>query len=204
VRSTERRRLRVLLVGTLALAGACATSGGSVGHAPPTATASVDARLGPGDTFEVAVYEEKELSGKYQVAEDGSINFPFIGHVRAAGRTPTELAQDIQSALRDKQLLRNPSVSVFVTEYASKRITVVGAVSKPGAFPLTAGMTAVQAISLAGGFTPLASQNEVVITRKVDGKLMRYKLAVEKISEGRSADMELKPGDLVFVPERLF
>jgi protein involved in polysaccharide export with SLBB domain len=163
-----------------------------------------DTTLGPGDTFEVAVYNEKELSGKYQVADDGTINFPLIGSVEVAGQSPPAVARLIQDALRDKQILRNPSVSIFVAEYASKRISVVGAVQKPGSFPWKAGMSVVQAISVAGGLTAIAAANDTIVTRQEDDKPKRYKVSVGRITEGRERDFILVTGDIIYVPERLF
>lgn len=174
--------------------------GYDVQSAPPTP----DVTLGPGDTFEVTVYDEKELSGKYQVADDGMINFPLVGTLKVEGKPPNVIAREIQNALRDKQILRNPSVSLFVIEYASKRVNVVGAVQKPGSISWMSGMSVVQAISVAGGLTPLAASNDTIVTRQRGDQLNRYKVHVGKIAEGRERDFTLMNGDIVFVPERLF
>lgn len=163
-----------------------------------------DTTLGPGDVFEVSVYGEKELSGKYKVAKDGSIDFPLIGRVVVAGKEPTEVSDDISERLLEGQILRNPQVSVFVTEYASKRVSVVGAVSKPGTFPMSSGLTVVQAISLAGGFTALASRNDTLVTRRDSQKTERFRVPVERVTEGRADDFALQAGDIIYVPERLF
>jgi protein involved in polysaccharide export with SLBB domain len=154
--------------------------------------------------FEVKVYGEEELSGKYRIAEDGTINFPLVGPVAVGGKAQTAIAIAIQDALREKKILRNPNVSIFVAEYASRRVTVLGAVSKPGSVALKAGMTVVQAISEAGGFTPLASPNQTLVTRRVDGKLIRVTVAVEKVTEGRAEDIAIRSGDTIYVPERIF
>lgn len=198
-----RRRFHLLAAWALGLAlTACGSSSGS--KPPSSAAAPPDATLGPGDTFEVNVYGEKDLSGKYQVAEDGQINFPLVGLVSVVGKGPNETARTLETALRDKGVLRSPSVSVFVLDYASKRINVMGAVKEPGSFPITAGMTVVQAISLAGGLTPLAAANETIVTRRSGQKLQRFNVAVGKVTEGRQDDFPLQAGDIVFVPERIF
>lgn len=181
---------------------ACAS--GSGGTPLSSVAAPPDASLGPGDTFEITVYGEKDLSGKFQVAEDGQINFPLIGLVSVAGKGPNETARSLESMLRDKGVLRSPSVSVFVLDYASKRINVMGAVQRPGSFPITSGVTVVQAISLAGGLTPLAAANETIVTRRNGKKLQRFNVAVGKVTEGRQDDFPLEAGDIVFVPERIF
>ena len=203
----KSRRSRTL--GSIALAcvvclAACAGGRYRGFDAPATAPAAQDMTLGPGDTFEVAVYDEKDLSGKYRVADDGSINFPLVGRVDVAGRTPTAIQKIIQDSLREKQLLRSPSVSIFVLEYASKRINVVGAVQRPGSLPWTAGMGVVQAISVAGGLTPLAAGNDTIVTRREAGRPKRYKVSVRRITEGQEADFILEAGDIVYVPERIF
>jgi polysaccharide export outer membrane protein len=95
-------------------------------------------------------------------------------------------------------------VSVLVKEYNSKRISVFGQVENPGNFPYTERMHIVQAISLAGGFTPLAEKNETVVSRRVDGRERRVRVAVEAIGEGRITNFYLRPGDIIFVPERTF
>lgn len=168
------------------------------------AAAAPDTSLGPGDTFEVNVYEEKELSSRYKVADDGMINFPLVGAVKVAGKTPNALARELQDALRDKKLLRDPSVSIFVLEYASKRVSIVGAVQKPGNIEWLAGMSIVQAISIAGGLTPLAAANDTIVTRQEGVNPKRYKVPVGRIAEGRERDFLLTTGDIVFVPERIF
>lgn len=180
---------------------ACAGKPSTTTLPPVTTTVS---NLGPGDTFEVSVYGEGDLSGKHRVAEDGSINFPLVGRVEVAGKGAAEIAALIEGALRDRKLLREPHVSVFLLEQTSAQVSVVGAVTKPGSYPLTRGMTIVQAISLAGGLTALASGDRTIVTRKADGVLERFQVPVNAIAEGRANDFSLEAGDIVFVPERIF
>ena len=101
-------------------------------------------------------------------------------------------------------MLRDPHVSVCVEQYVSKRISVVGAVADPGTFPLEPGMTDVQAISMAGGFTSLADRNGTVVTRRLNGELVRYRVPAAKVSRGQAQDIEVAAGDIIFVPERMF
>lgn len=187
----------------LALSLAIACASGPPPSAMPTTTAKTSS-LGPGDTFEVTVYGEEDLSGKHRVAEDGSINFPLVGRVDVAGKGPAEIAMAIQTALHDQKLLRNPHVSVFLLEQTSAQVSVVGAVTKPGSYPLTRFMTVVQAIGVAGGLTAIASGDNTIVTRKANGELKRFKVPVDAITEGRINDFPLEAGDIVFVPERIF
>jgi polysaccharide export outer membrane protein len=160
--------------------------------------------LGPGDLFEVRVYGEEELTAQYRIEADGSIDFPFLGRLEVAGSTPREVADVIADGLRERQILREPQVTVFVAESNSLRITVMGAVARPGTFPVVPGMTAVQAVSMAGGFTALASQNDTVLTRREGEQVRRYPVPMRRISDGREPDVEVRGGDIIFVPERTF
>ena len=114
------------------------------------------------------------------------------------------MAKSIQDALRAKQILREPSVSIFVLEYVSKRVSVVGAVQRPGSLPWSSGMSVVQAISIAGGLTALAAGNDTIVTRRELSGQKRYKVSVRRITEGEEPDFTLEAGDLVYVPERIF
>lgn len=178
--------------------------GGPGASARPVGTIASDTRLGVGDLFEVRVYQEDELTNEFRVSPDGTIDFPLVGRVEVLGLQPSEVADRVRDRLRDGGFFREPQVSVLVREYASKRISVVGAVERPGTFPVAPGMTVVQAISQAGGFTPLASRNDVVLTRRVEGELRRYPVAVDAVANGRQEDIPVLPGDIIYIRERVF
>lgn len=199
------------LVAMLLLAASAPIGISSIGcgaSAPPSSgapeAAGNDTSLGAGDVFDVRVFGEEELTGSYRVAQDGSIDFPLVGRLAVEGLEPTQIADLVTSRLRDGQFMVNPQVSVLVREYNSKRISVLGSVTRPGTFPMTAGLTLVQAISLAGGFTSLASRNDIVVTRRVNGELRRYSVRADDVTEGRSDDFSLGAGDTIYVPERVF
>jgi polysaccharide export outer membrane protein len=197
------RFLLITIISLLAVGGAaCSKRGVQATEVPPPATD--DTTLGPGDVFTVRVYGEEELSGSHQIAPDGTIDFPLLGSVQVNGMEPPAVADEIQRLLREKDLLRDPHVSVYVEEYASKRVSVVGAVANPGTFALEPGMTVVQAISMAGGFSSLADRDGTVVTRRVDGQTVRYRVPVAKVTKGQAEDIEVAAGDIIFVPERLF
>lgn len=170
--------------------------------APPVG--ADDATLGAGDVFDVRVFGEEDLTGTYRVAPDGTIDYPFLGRVEVAGLEPTAIADLVASRLQAGGFLRGPQVSIFVREYNSKRVSVLGAVARPGTFPMTSGLTVVQAVSLAGGFTSIASRNGTVVSRRIDGQLRRFRVPVESVAEGTSEDFPLQAGDIVYVPERFF
>jgi polysaccharide export outer membrane protein len=180
--------------------------GGAGGSTMPTDVASLsdDTSLGTGDVFEVRVFGEKDLSGSYQVGPDGSISFPFVGTVVVAGKEAAAVAQELAARLKQGGYLVDPQVSVFVQEANSKRISVIGAVAKPGTLSIIPGMTVVQAVSQAGGFAPLASKDDTVVTRRVNGALKKYRIPVSDITRGDADDFPLRAGDIVYVPERVF
>ena len=162
----------------------------------------VDATLGPGDLFDVRVFDEPGLSGQYRVDADGMIDYPLVGRVEVAGRLPGQISQALSEKLR--AFVRQPQVSVLVREVTSKRVIVYGQVQKPGTFPYTNPMTISQAISLAGGFTAMASRERVRISRMVSERQEVVELDLREIAEGKAPNRFLSPGDEVYVPERLF
>jgi polysaccharide export outer membrane protein len=197
-----RRAANTFFAVLLAFTFGCARSAST--KLPTQSASSEDTTLGPGDVFEVRVYGEKELSGKYQVSPDGSIRYPFLGSLPIAGKEVEEVEHDIASGLKEGKFLLEPQVSIFLEASNSKRVSVIGAVARPGTFPIVPGMTVVHAVSNAGGFTALASKDDTVVTRRVQGKLERYRIAVSDVTRGNADDFSLRAGDIVFVPERLF
>jgi len=190
-----------VLAVTLGTFGAC---GGAQQKFVPPPISSEDMSLGIGDKFTVSVYEEPTLQPKYQIARDGTITFPFVGRVKVEGLEPQEIAHRLMRLLREKSIYRSPQVSVMVEEYNSKKISVTGAVVKPTTLPMVSGLTFIQAISLSGGVTAIASQNSTVLTRKINGVLRRYPVPLEDVTRGRADDFPLQPGDIIYVPERVF
>lgn len=164
----------------------------------------MDSSLGPGDVFEARVFGEADLSATYQVAHDGSINFPLVGRVVVAGLTPPRISELLETRLREGRYLVSPQVSILVKEYNSKRISVFGQVQRPGTFPYQEAMDIVHAITLAGGFTPLASPDQTTVIRRSSGRTRRIRVSVEAIGRGRAAAFYLQPGDTIFVPESVF
>jgi protein involved in polysaccharide export with SLBB domain len=171
----------------------------------PSEDSQVEARqdgLGPGDVFEVAVYDQKDLSGTYRLSDTGTINFPLIGVIKL-GRSG---ADDIAAHLADKlrAYIVNPQVRVFVKEFKSKKLFVFGEVKKPGTYQYENGMNIIELISLAGGFTGLANENGTYVTRVVDGNERKIVIPVKDIVEGNRKDVPLVPGDIINIPESIF
>ncbi|HEY7953714.1 MAG TPA: polysaccharide biosynthesis/export family protein [Polyangia bacterium] len=169
----------------------------------PVAMPAPDTSLGVGDTFEVRVFGEPDLTGVYRVGAEGSITFPLAGVIKVAGLEPQKVAGVIATRLRDG-ILRNPQVTVLVKDQVSKKIYVLGQVTKPGTITYVPDMSVVEAITMSGGFTPLAAKNDTTITRNREGKKLVVRVPVEAIGEGKAKNVYLRPGDIISVPERLF
>ena len=194
-------RLPICRIAVISLLFFGCSSGNTTTLPPP---AVEDAALGAGDVFDIRVYGEDQLSNTYRVESNGTIQFPLIGQIKVAGLEPPQVTQLIEKELRERQLMVNPQVSILLKESNSKRISVMGAVANPGTFPITEGLTIVQAISLAGGFTNLANRNSTVVTRKSGNETQKYRVAVDKITRGGERDPLVSPGDIIYVPERAF
>lgn len=201
--SSHIARRRLLIVTLSSLLAACGGKSGTpqVNLPPPTERNAV----GPGDILLVEIVGEKDLPKDYQIAADGSVDIPYIHSIQAAGLEASEVAEVIRERLIANKILMDPSVIVQVKEYRSRRITVIGQVSHPGSFPFTQGLTLIQALSLAGGLTPLADTDRVSVTRKSDnGKTYSALVSIGAMMEGRAPDVPLQSGDQIFVRERLF
>ncbi len=162
-----------------------------------------DTTLGPGDVFEVRVFRQEDLTGTYAASGEGDISFPLIGAVHVTGKTPAQVEVEIRQRLADGYL-QEPQVSVLVKEFKSKKVSVFGQVKKPGTLPFAEGMTVVEAIAQAGGFNEMARKNAVRVTRSIDSKKTNYTVPVESIGEGKADNFYIRPGDVVFVPRRVW
>jgi polysaccharide export outer membrane protein len=127
----------------------------------PSSQRTSDYLLGPQDTVKVTVFEEPNLTGSYRIDADGAFSYPFLERVRAAGRSTTEVKDEIQKRLGEG-FVRSPQVSVDVEQYRPRNISVVGEVRSPGALPMVGQMTLIEALSRAGYMTSTAG-NEILI-----------------------------------------
>jgi len=193
----------MVLVGAASLAVlGCGGSGDNLRLNLPTPTEK--STVGAGDVFTMEIVGEKDLPREYQIASDGSVDLPYLHTVSVAGLEPQEIARLVRKLLIEHGILSDPSVVVQVKEYNSRRVTILGQVSKPGTFPYTSGLTLIQAISQAGGLTGIANLDRVNLTRRAEGGSRTVVISIGTIMEGRSADIPLQSGDRIFVHERLF
>lgn len=204
VKRSTNRLVLALSVGLLGLPPqGCASS-------PPPAQLPLSAAaerttLAPGDVFQLKIVGEKDLPEDYQVASDGTVDLPYIHTLEVTGLEPQEVARLIRERLIEERILSDPAVVVSVKEYVSKRVTLIGEVQRPGSFPLSPGLTLIQAVSQAGGLTSIANKQQVLLTRAAkDGGTNTVVLDIGAITEGNAPDIPLQPGDRVYVKERIF
>jgi polysaccharide export outer membrane protein len=127
-----------------------------------------------------------------------------VHRIKVQGLEPQQVARALRERLISQRILIDPSIIVSIKEYNSKRITVLGQVQRPGSFPLTPGMTLVQAISNAGGLNAIANGDRVNLTRKDKQSATTVVLSFDSITDGRSPDIPLQAGDQIYVHERVF
>jgi polysaccharide export outer membrane protein len=154
----------------------------------------------PGDVLEVSVWKEEDLQKQVLVRPDGGISFPLVGNVRAAGRSVAELQGEISAKL--VKYIPDPVVTVAIQQLSGNKIYVIGKVAHPGEFIANRYMDVVQALSLAGGMTPYAADNKIIILRRTGNKLTSTPFRYGDIEKGRNLqqDIILQSGDVVLVP----
>ena len=158
-----------------------------------------DYRLGPLDTIDVAVFQEPDLSVKaLQVDASGQIALPLVGSVRAQGMTAAELSKELERQL-GARYLRNPQVTVTVASSVSQKVSVQGEVAQPGVYQLTGPTTLLDVLSLAKGETEVATLNQIVVFRSVNGERMGAVFDVASIRRGDAPDPVIHGNDLVVV-----
>jgi len=159
-----------------------------------------DYRIGALDLLQVTVFQLDDLDREVRVNSSGMISLPLIGAVGAGGKTVPELEQEIAAKLQETYL-QNPQVSVFVKEFTSQRVTVEGAVNKPGIFPITGRTTLLQAVALSEGLGPLADPSSVVIFRTIQGQRMAALFDLRAIRAGNAEDPLIYGDDIVVVDQ---
>jgi len=147
-------------------------------------------RMGSGDQVRVVVYGQANMSGDFSIAGDGTLSLPFIGSIKAGGMTVRDLERAIVGRLKP-DYLKNPRVSVAVLNF--RPFDIIGEVQKPGSYPYRDGMTVINAIAMAGGFTYRAKEKEFRIKRAGDGRI-----------EKAHRTTRVRPGDVIEVLERWF
>lgn len=196
----------LVFAGLLLLLGACGSTHppapSSVGNAP-----DLHYIIGPGDSLNIQVWRNPEVTITVPVRPDGKISTPLVEDLTAANKTPSQLARDIEKALA--KFIQDPIVTVIVTGFVGpydKQVRVIGQAAKPQALQYREKMTLMDVMIAVGGITDFAAGNKASIVRKVDGKQQQFGVRLESlIRDGDiSANVDILPGDVLVIPEAFF
>ncbi len=174
---------------------------------PPSSETNSDYQIGPGDTLNVFVWREPDLSVNIPVRPDGMISTPLVEDIVAVGKTPTQLARDIEDVL--SEYIRSPQVTIIVQQFVgtfNAQVRVLGQALNPGAVPYRDGMTLLDVITEAGGLTEFAAGNRSKLVRNADGKNNETRIRLDDLLN--KGDLEenvrVQPGDVIVIPEAVF
>ena len=173
----------------------------------PTISTRTNYRIGPGDMLEIFVWRNPEISTRVPVRPDGKISTPLVEDVVAVGKTPTQLAREIENVLA--VYIKSPSVNVIVSGFQGipeEQVRVVGQATNPQAVPYREGMTVLDVIISVGGLGEFAAGNRAKLMRKVNGQTVEYRVRLgDLINDGDiSQNVAIHPGDILIIPEAYF
>jgi polysaccharide export outer membrane protein len=195
-----------LVLGVIA---ACGSGPATVEDPKPQAGAEQqnEYRIGPGDQLNVFVFNQPDLSMAVPVRPDGLISTPLVEDMPAAGKTPSELARDMEKKLAE--FIRSPSVNVIVTGFVGNygdQVRVVGQAANPQALPYRSGMTLLDVMIAVGGLGEFAAGNRARLIRRVDGKVVETRVRLDDLLNDGDirANMQVQPGDVLIIPESRF
>ena len=196
-----------MLAAVVAVLSACASGGGHYPAAPALAAApDYNYIIGPGDNINIIVWRNPELSMSVPVRPDGKISTPLVDELVAQGKTSNEVARDIEKLLG--KYVRDPVVTVIVTSFVgpySEQIRVVGEAAKPQFLPYKQKMTLLDVMIAVGGLTDFAAGNDATILRGAEGNKQYSVRLKDLIKRGDvSANVEMRPGDILIIPQSLF
>ena len=199
-----KRAATAAAIGCLAVLAGCATTPTPVDTTPAI---NPEYLIGPGDSINIIVWRNPEVSMSVPVRPDGKITTPLVEDLPAAGKTSTQLARDIEGALA--KFIQQPVVTVVVTNFVgnySEQIRVIGQAAKPQALPYRKDMSLMDVLIAVGGVTEFASGNKANIIRTIDGKQQKLQVRLDDlIKDGDvSANMMMRPGDILVIPESFF
>lgn len=188
----------------------CASKGSELPELPQAsgdAQFSTRYRIAPGDSVQIFVWRNPEVSTSVPVRPDGLLSAPLLEEIPAAGKTPAELARDLEAEL--STYLRDPLVTVIVEGFVgtfSEQIRILGEAAQPRSMLYRDSMTVFDVLVESGGLTQYADGNNSMLVRKVDGELMKYRLRLRDLSQDGdvTANIDMRPGDVVIIPEAWF
>lgn len=203
-------RSRIAALGMLCVLASVSGQGIPAARAAPPPMGPTDASpdyvIGPGDALQIFVWRNPELTTSVPVRPDGKISTPLVEDMPAVGKTPTQLARDIEKVLA--VYVKQPQVNVIVTQPASafSQIKVIGQVLHAAAVPYRQGMTVMDAVLAVGGLTTFAAGNRAQLVRTVDGKQIELPVRLDALLNhgDMSQNLPVRPGDVLVVPESRF
>ena len=207
---------RISRIAILMLAGTIGACGGSSATLPPvSASTGVDAseidqanyQIGPGDILDIFVWRNPEISTSVPVRPDGKISTPLVEDMVAVGKTPSELARDMEGVLA--KYIKSPSVNVIVTQFRgtfARQVRVVGQASHPQSIAYREGMTVLDLMIAVGGLGEFAAGNRAKLVRTVDGATTEYRVRLDDLlNKGEiENNVRIRPGDVLIIPESFF
>lgn len=199
-----KRAAQAVAISCLFILGGCASTPQAV---PSAQAVNPEYLIGPGDAINIIVWRNPEVSMSVPVRPDGKITTPLVEDLPAAGKTSTQLARDIEAALA--KFIQQPVVTVVVTNFVGgygEQIRVIGQAARPQALPYRKDMSLMDVLIAVGGVTEFAAGNRASIIRTVDGKQQKYQVRLDDlIKDGDiSANITMRPGDVLVIPESFF
>lgn len=163
---------------------------------------AVDYRLGAGDVVKVGVYDHEDLSTEDRITDSGTISFPFLGEITVGGLTKGEAENRIADLLDKGKFIKSPQVNVRILQYREPKVSVLGQVNRPGRYPVEPFKTVLDALADAGGISPLAEE-QVLVLRREGNQTVKFKLDLRSvIDDGNLGDvLTIKSGDIISVPK---
>lgn len=207
----QQKMMKLLACSALALSalalGGCASSRGNDQAQAPQVAPDRDYRVGPGDNLSIVVWRNPEVSTNVPVRPDGKITTPLVEDLQAAGKTSSELARDIETAL--SKFIQQPTVTVIVSGFLGnydEQIRIIGQAARPQALPFRRDMSLMDVMIAVGGITEFASGNRASIIRTIDGKQQKIDVRLDDLIKGGdiSANRYMHPGDVLIIPESYF
>lgn len=204
----------LVFIAVLALLGGCSNKPAypelpsSIPNKPMTTNAeNYQYLIGPGDELNIFVWRNPEVSTTVIVRPDGKINTPLVEDIKVSDKTPSQVGEDIEKALR--AYIKSPNVTVSVNEFEGpykEQVRVIGAAAEPQSLPYNEDMTLLDLIIAVGGLTEFASGNKAVLARIENNQQMQYTIRIEDlIQDGdMTANVDILPGDIVIIPEAWF
>lgn len=169
-------------------------------------TTKVEYKISPTDLVNLTVFQQPDFDRTMRITQNGTISLPLLGTLKIGGLSVTEAEALLSEKL--KEYVKNPQVTLFIKEYSNKKIFILGEVKTPGSYELPAEskLTVLEAVTMAGGFTPIAAPDRTKVIRTVEGKNQSFTIEVSAITKRgeKQKDIQLEPNDVVFVPQSFF